>query len=191
MRVGVVALQGGSAPHLAALSALGFEVIPIRTPDALAGCDGVVLPGGESTTQSRLMRSAGLAPVLCEHVGRGKPVLGTCAGLILLAGGFASGSADDPLDARRHLSVTVERNAWGPQVESFEAVSDDGRLPLVLIRAPRIRAVGDGVEVLARLGGEPVLVRQGAVVGATFHPELTSDRTVHRLAFSPGPGPRN
>ncbi len=141
----------------------------MRRPEDLVGCDGFVLPGGESTAQSQLMESVGLDRALEAFIARGHPVLATCAGLVLVA---------------RHLGVTVERNAWGPQVDSFEATSDDGGLHLVLIRAPRIREVGPGVQILARYAGEPVLVRSGSLVGATFHPELTADTTVHRLAFA-------
>jgi 5'-phosphate synthase pdxT subunit len=180
MRVGVVALQGGVAPHLEALREIGCDAVPVRRADEAAACDGLVLPGGESTAQARLMASSGLDQAMVDHVRQGRPVLGTCAGLVLLA---CDGAPGDRARRLRHLDVTIDRNAWGPQIESFEARSDDGRLPLVFIRAPRIRAVGDAVEVLARYAGEPVLVRQGAVVAATFHPELTPDRTVHRVAF--------
>ena len=170
MEVGVLALQGAFAAHARAVSALGHRAREVRAPADLDGLDALVLPGGESTAQSKLVESAGLRAPLDRFVRAGRPVLATCAGLILAA-------------RYGWLDVEVARNAWGRQLDSFEATDDAGALPLVLIRAPRITRVGDGVEVLARYGGEPVLVRQGAVVGATFHPELTSCLDVHRTAL--------
>jgi 5'-phosphate synthase pdxT subunit len=166
MRVGVLALQGGFAAHAAALWHLGHLPIEVRSPaDLDAGNDlgGLVLPGGESTAQAKLIDSAGLGESLDDFARSGRPVLATCAGLILAA-------------RRGWLDVEVARNAWGRQVDSFEAVDDSGRLPLMFIRAPRIRKVGPNVEVLATYRGEPVLVRQGQLTAATFHPELTISR---------------
>jgi 5'-phosphate synthase pdxT subunit len=183
--VGVVAVQGGFAPHAVAVEGIGARAVLVRRPEELRGIDALVLPGGESTTQLRLLDTAGLTEALREFVAGGLPVLATCAGLIL-----AAARVVDP--AQRSfgwIDVEVARNAWGRQVASFEAVSDDGAHPLVFIRAPRITAVGPGVEVLATFRGEPVLVRQGNVTGATFHPELTSDRSVHRAALESAVAP--
>lgn len=168
MRVGVLALQGAFAEHVQRLRAFGVEAREVRTEADVAGLHGLVLPGGESTAQRRLMSDA-LAARLDALVADGLPVLATCAGVILAAD-------------RGWLDVDVARNAYGRQLHSAEAVADDGT-PLVLIRAPRITRVGPSVEILARLGDDPVLVRQGAIVAATFHPELTDDLRVHALAF--------
>jgi 5'-phosphate synthase pdxT subunit len=187
-RVGVLALQGAFEAHARALERLGHAPVLVRLPRDLEGdhgagdggaVDGLVLPGGESTTQLKLIAAFGLREGLDRLVRAGAPVLATCAGLILAARGVTH-----PDQASLGwLDVDVARNAWGRQVESFEATADAGDLPLVLIRAPRITRVGPGVEVLATFQGEPVLVRQGAIVGATFHPELTDRLDVHRLAF--------
>jgi 5'-phosphate synthase pdxT subunit len=182
MRVGVVALQGGFAPHLAALESLGHDARAVRAPADLDGVQGLVLPGGESTAQLRLVERAGLRAELARRVEQGAPVLATCAGLVL-----AAARVERPEQPSfGWIDVTVARNGWGRQVESFEARDDAGALPLVLIRAPRIVQVGAGVEVLATLASEPILVRQGGVTAATFHPELTDDRTVHVMAFGWG-----
>jgi len=170
MRVGVLALQGGWAPHATRLAALGHDVVEVRRAADLDGVEGLVLPGGESTAQARLL-GAELAAALDAIVATGAPVLATCAGTILAA-------------RRGWLDAHVRRNAYGPQLHSAEAIADDGT-PLVLIRAPRIEAWGDRVEVLARLHGDPVLVRDGSLLAATFHPELTDDERVHRRAFGP------
>ncbi len=175
--VGVLALQGGFGAHARALREIGLEAREVRSAPELDGLEGLVLPGGESTAQLRLIERHGLAEALAAFVGSGRPLLATCAGLIL--------AARRVKPAQRSfgwLDVEVERNAYGRQLDSFEARADDGS-PLVFIRAPRIGAVGPGVEVLARFRGEPVLVRAGAVMGAAFHPELTRDRRIHRLAF--------
>ena len=154
-RVGVLALQGGFQAHLLWLRA-GVEV---RLPRDLEGLDALVLPGGESTTQGMLIERAGLRQPLDAFVRSGKPVFATCAGLILCA-------------RYGWLDVDVQRNAYGRQLDSFEAMSDDGKQRLVFIRAPRITRIGRNVEVLATLNKEPVLVRQRNVTGATYHPEL-------------------
>ena len=179
MKIGVLALQGGFAPHVAALEEIGHQTVEVRTVDDLARVDGLVLPGGESTTQLSLLERFGLEDAVAAFLRSGHPVLCTCAGLILAARRIVA-SAQRSFDA---LDVAVARNAYGPQVESFEARADEGALELVFIRAPRIVELGAGVEVLARHRGEPVLVRQGAVLGASFHPELTADRRVHAWAF--------
>jgi len=178
-KVGILALQGGFAAHAAALTELGHEAVDVRTAAALEQVDGLVLPGGESSVQVLLLDRHLLWAPLAAFVRSGRPILCTCAGLIL-----AARRVTHP-DQRSlgWLDVQVARNAWGRQIDSFEALSDDGAHPLIFIRAPRVTEVGHGVEVLATLRGEPVLVRQGTTVGATFHPELTADRSVHKLVF--------
>jgi 5'-phosphate synthase pdxT subunit len=182
MRVGVLTLQGGFAPHVAALAALGHDPRPVREPAHLEGVEGLVLPGGESTAQLRLIERVGLRAALDREVEHGAAVLATCAGLILAAARVER--PDQP--SFGWIDVTVARNGWGRQVDSFEARDDAGDLPLLFIRAPRIVRVGAGVEVLATLGGEPVLVRQGRITAATFHPELSGDPTIHAMAFGRG-----
>ncbi|MGF1468819.1 MAG: pyridoxal 5'-phosphate synthase glutaminase subunit PdxT [Sandaracinaceae bacterium] len=169
MRVGVLALQGGVAPHLERLAALGHEARAVRRAAQIERLDGLVLPGGESTAQLHLLADD-LARAVDRHVASGRPVLATCAGVIVAA-------------RRGWLDVDVIRNAYGRQQRSAEAEAEDGT-PLVLIRAPRILRTGPGVEVRLRFGGAPVLVQQGAVVGATFHPELTSSLRVHAETFA-------
>jgi pyridoxal 5'-phosphate synthase pdxT subunit len=165
----VLAVQGNFREHAAMLRRLGAEAVEVRKPEQLKGLDGLVIPGGESTTFMRLMRLYGLDEAVREFSG---PVLGTCAGMIVLD--------------RRHLGavdIEVDRNAYGRQVASFEAdlalAGDEEPLRGVFIRAPRVRDVGQDVEVLAELDGEPVLLREGRFVVASFHPELTDDTRVH------------
>ena len=179
MRLGVVALQGDFTPHARALERLGHGVRLVRRPSDLDLAEGLVLPGGESTTQLRLLASSRLAAPIVRLVRDGAPVLATCAGLILLARTVI----EPEQQSLGLLDVTVARNAWGRQLDSFEATSDRRRLPLVFIRAPRIREVGAAVEVLDTFDGEPILVRQGNVVAATFHPELTESSAVADLVF--------
>ena len=178
-RIGVLALQGGFAAHLRALSDLGHQAIEVRAAEQFAALDGLVLPGGESTTQLKLLARHGLDEPLDEFARSGKPLLCTCAGLILAAREVRSPSQR----SFGWLDVAVQRNAFGPQIHSFEANTDDGELPLMFIRAPRIVQVGDAARVLATFRGEPILVRQGAITGATFHPELTPSRRIHREIF--------
>jgi pyridoxal 5'-phosphate synthase pdxT subunit len=169
VKIGVLAVQGNFREHAAMLRRLGADPVEIRKPEQLQGLDGLVIPGGESTTFMRLMRLYGLDEAVREFAG---PLLGTCAGMIVLD--------------RRHLGavdIEVDRNAYGRQVASFEAdltLSGEAE-PLrgVFIRAPRVREVGPEVEVLAELDGEPVLLREGRVIVASFHPELTDDTRVH------------
>lgn len=178
--VGVLALQGGFARHEQALQDAGVPSRPVRTAADLSGLSGLVLPGGESTTQLRLLARHRMEDALRAFVATGAPVLATCAGLIL-----AALVVEGPRQrSYGFLDVTVARNAWGRQIDSFESVADDGTTPLVFIRAPRITRVGDGVRVLAALRGEPVMVRHGNVVGCTFHPELAATSTIHRRLFS-------
>jgi 5'-phosphate synthase pdxT subunit len=170
-RVGVLAVQGNFREHAAMLRKLGVDVVEVRKPEELNGLDGLVVPGGESTTFMRLMRLYRLDEAIREF---DRPILGTCAGMIVLD--------------REHLGLVdlaVDRNAYGRQVASFEAdlrlAGEDEPLRGVFIRAPRVRETGEDVEVLAERDGEPVLVRDGRIIVASFHPELTEDTRVHEL----------
>ena len=197
MRIGVLALQGDFAMHARALQKCrsagagashdgahersDIEVVEIRKPEQLADIDGLIMPGGESTTLLKLMDAWGFVPALEKFHAAGKPIFGTCAGLIL-----AAREVSNPAQSSLNLiDVGVERNAYGRQRESFETQGKatlDGRavpIEMVFIRAPRIRRVGPGVQTLARHGDEAVMARQGSVLVATFHPELTDDPTVH------------
>lgn len=186
--MGVLALQGAFAEHLAALERLGAEARPVRLPQDLSGLEGLIIPGGESTTMARLLAALELYGPVKGLARDGMPMWGTCAGLILLA--------KDALGLREAnlgvMDVTVRRNAYGRQVDSFEAdleVPALGPPPFraVFIRSPRIEEVGSGVEALACLpGGEPVAVRQGQLLGTTFHPELTPDLRFHQLFLRQG-----
>jgi 5'-phosphate synthase pdxT subunit len=171
MRIGVLAVQGNFREHAAMLRRLAADPVEVRKPEQLAGLDGLVIPGGESTTFMRLMRLYGLEEAVRSFE---QPVLGTCAGLIVLDSEHLG-----------LLDVDVARNAYGRQVASFEAdldlAGDDVPLRGVFIRAPRVARAGESVEVLAELDGEPVLLRQGRFLVATFHPELTDDTRVHEL----------
>lgn len=206
-RIGVLALQGSVREHEDALRRLGVEVREVRRPEHLEGLDGLVLPGGESTTFRRLMARGLLEAVRQAHE-RGMALFGTCAGLILLAGdvleqaepGVAPSGGTAPGPGLRVLDVTVARNGYGRQVASFEAAVTlrpplgEGPFHGVFIRAPRIAAVGPGVQVLAMLDGEPVMVQQDRVLGSSFHPELTGDLRIHRyfveeVAGARRPGP--
>ncbi len=176
--VGVLALQGGFDAHVAALLRAGLYPRLVRSAPDIEGLDGLVLPGGESTVHLRLIGRHGLDGPLRELAARGVPVLGTCAGMILAARTISTGQP-----GFGWLDISVERNGWGRQVDSFEAVDDAGRRRLIFIRGPRVAAVGPEVEVLATFRGEPVLVRQGNVVGATYHPELLGS-DLHAELFS-------
>lgn len=178
--IGVLAIQGDYAAHARALIDAGAEPVMVRTPEALSGLDGLIIPGGESTTMLKFLERDGFLGQLQAFV-RTKPAFGTCAGCILLAKEVLH-------PAQASLSVldaTVERNAYGRQIDSAiltqETCLPGGPLEMVYIRAPRITRVGEGVEVLAHRDGFPVLVRQGKLMAATFHPELSTDRRVHQL----------
>jgi 5'-phosphate synthase pdxT subunit len=185
--IGVLDLQGDVREHVAALAEVGCSVRLVKRPSDLEGLDGLVLPGGESTTLSMLLESTGLYGALAERLsveGPGLPILGTCAGLVLVAQEVLDGRADQRTFGVLH--AVVRRNGYGRQQQSFESEvrlgSGEGPpLPVVFIRAPLVVSVGDEVEVLATLDDVPVLVRQGAVLASSFHPELTPDRRVHRL----------
>jgi 5'-phosphate synthase pdxT subunit len=182
MKVGVLALQGAFREHIRMLRALGAEAVEIRLPSELDEVDGLVIPGGESTTMRKLMADFGLVDPIREFAASGNPVFGTCAGLIVMA---------ERLGGRRQellglIDIDVERNAYGRQVDSREAdISGDALGPepfhAVFIRAPQILSTGPGVEPLARYQGKVVLARQKNVLVATFHPELTGDARIHAL----------
>jgi 5'-phosphate synthase pdxT subunit len=180
----VLALQGDVREHLTALRGCGAEADPVRTPAELERVDALVLPGGESTTMSRLLHVFGLEAPLRERLGAGMPTLSTCAGLILLSREVLDGRPDQlALDV---FDVSVRRNGYGRQVESFEAdlsVAPLGVAPFraVFIRAPLIESVGPEVEVIATFGDNPVAIAQGPHLGLCFHPEMTEDPRLHQL----------
>jgi pyridoxal 5'-phosphate synthase pdxT subunit len=184
-RVGVLALQGDYAAHGAALGRAGAEGFEVRTLDDIEAADSVIIPGGESTVMGSLLLRFGLMDALAARIREGMPVLGTCAGLILLAKRIEG--REQP--GLRLLDATVRRNAYGRQIDSFRAevatkVPGAESIEAVFIRAPRIVQVGPEVEVLSEHGGDPILVRQGSLVGATFHPELVSGAAIHRWFLS-------
>ena len=181
MKVGVLALQGDFREHAAVLADAGASPVEVRTPEDLAGVDALVLPGGESTTISKLARSAGLVEPIRERARAGMPMLGTCAGMIVMAERVHGG---EPLLGL--VDITVRRNAYGRQVDSFEAdVRVEGLDDVrgVFIRAPWVEDVGPGVRVLAEHEGRPVILEQGALVVASFHPELVGERRLHEYAL--------
>ncbi len=181
-RIGVLALQGAFREHCAVLRRLNHEATEVRTPAELAGVEALVIPGGESTTIDKLLDSSALRAPLLERLAAGMPAFGTCAGLIVLSASAVDATPDQrPLAA---IDVVAQRNGYGRQVASFEApvrlLGDERAMPGVFIRAPRIVAVGPGVEVVATLQGEAVAVASGTIMVATFHPELTEDDRLHR-----------
>jgi len=182
-RVAVLALQGDFEAHRRALADVGVESFEAKRPRDLERADGLVIPGGESTTLWKFFEAEPWEEAFRAFAATGGPVLGTCAGAIVLAREVSN----PPQKGLGLIDLSIERNAYGRQVDSF--VSDvacpalGAALPAVFIRAPRIRRAGEGVEVLGRHDGEPVLVRQGNVTAATFHPELTPDRRLHDLLF--------
>jgi 5'-phosphate synthase pdxT subunit len=190
--IGVFALQGDVREHLRALTALGVRPVPVRRPEELEACDGLVLPGGESTTMAKLARTFELFEPLQKRLAAGMPALGTCAGMIMLADRIVDGAAGQ--ETFGGLDITVRRNAFGRQVDSFETELDfagvDGRVHAVFIRAPWVEGAGAGVDVLARVSSGPaagriVAVRQGHLMATSFHPEVDgpagSDLRIHRL----------
>lgn len=180
LKIGVLALQGGFQEHVKILSALKTEAIEVRLPFQLKGLDGLILPGGESTTFSLLMRKFGFLPALKEAHAQGLPLFGTCAGAIVL-----SKKVGQKKGLLGLLDISIERNAYGRQVESFEASFPVKGLhrpvSASFIRAPIIRSVGKKAEVLATFEKNPVLVRQGNILAATFHAELVGEKKVHAL----------
>jgi 5'-phosphate synthase pdxT subunit len=181
--VGVLALQGASGLHLDVLRGLGVRAVEVRTPAELVEVDALVIPGGESTTISKLLDLNGLFDPLQRRLAEGLPALGTCAGMILLAATILDGRDDQrPLGA---IDIDVRRNAFGRQIDSFEADLPlqglDAPLHAVFIRAPLVERVGVGVEVLATVDDRAVCCRQGAVMVSSFHPELSSDTRLHKL----------
>jgi len=183
VKVGVLALQGAFAAHARALARLGAEPREVRTPDDLAEVDALVVPGGESTTISMLLDRAGLTEPLAARLAAGLPALGTCAGMILLGAEVLDGRPDQRCFGA--IDVTVRRNAFGRQVDSFEADLDvdgldGGPFRAVFIRAPVVERTGPDVEVLATVDGRPVVCRQGPVTVTAFHPELTDDLRLHQ-----------
>ena len=184
MRIGVLALQGAFIEHEKILERLDVETVEVRLPHHLEGLDGLIIPGGESTTIGKVAARWGLLEPLAAFARSGRPLWGTCAGMILMAKEVTDGAADQPTLGL--MDATVRRNAFGRQVDSFEAdlaVPALGERPFhaVFIRAPWIERVGDGVEVLARLeDGTVVAARQGNLLATAFHPELTEDERFHR-----------
>lgn len=181
--IGVLALQGDVREHLATLTGLGVDAISVRRTAELDACDGLILPGGESTTMAKLARSFGLLEPLRARIGDGMPAFGTCAGMILLADRVVDGARGQ--ETIGGLDVTVRRNAFGRQVDSFE---EDLRLAgleqpvhAVFIRAPWVEETGPGVEVLATAADHPVAVREGRLLATSFHPEVGADGRIHRL----------
>ena len=181
-RVGVLALQGDVREHEAALRDAGASPVPVKTAAELAAVDAIVVPGGESTTIGKLLDIFGLLDPLRQAIRDGMPAYGSCAGMILLADEVLDGVPGQPTIGG--LDVTVRRNAFGRQVDSFETDLDvvgvdGGPLHAVFIRAPWVERAGEGVSVLASAAGHPVAVRQGHLLATSFHPELTGDRRVH------------
>jgi 5'-phosphate synthase pdxT subunit len=181
VKIGVLALQGDFALHLAALARAGAEGVEVRTPDQLERTDGLIIPGGESTTMIRLLASSGLEAAIPVYVEGGRPVMGTCAGMILLAREVTG----PPQPSLGLLDAVVRRNAYGRQVDSFEAdapfpaLGDPAPIRMVFIRAPALEEMGPTVETLMVHEGKPVMVRQGHILATAFHPEMTDDPRVH------------
>jgi pyridoxal 5'-phosphate synthase pdxT subunit len=184
MKIGVLAVQGDFAAHASMLKQIEVEAVEVRTASHLGDLDGLIIPGGESTTMLKLLSEGGMLDPLREFAKSGKPVLGTCAGAILVASRVLNPSQE----SLGLIDITVERNGYGRQVDSFigtvESKIGDPNLEAVFIRAPRIRETGPEVEILASASSEPVLVRQRNIFAATFHPELTGDQRIHKLLVS-------
>lgn len=191
-RIGVLALQGDFDAHAKAVTAAGGEVFLAKTPQDVAAADGLILPGGESTTIGKLMARYGIDTAIRQAHELGTPIYGTCAGMILLAKRIAHGEMRGGQPTLGLIDISVDRNAFGRQIDSFEAdieapkiiesIGDEGESTVrgVFIRAPLVDEAGPDVEVLARYEGRTVLVRQGNILASAFHPELTNDARVHR-----------
>ncbi|MEJ7832779.1 MAG: pyridoxal 5'-phosphate synthase glutaminase subunit PdxT [Nocardioides sp.] len=186
--IGVFALQGDVSEHLQMLESLGVAAIGVRRVSELDSCDGLVIPGGESTTMAKLARAFDLFDPLRQRIKEGLPVFGTCAGMIMLADRIEDGAAGQ--ETLGGLDITVRRNAFGRQVDSFEGdvhvTGVEGAVPAIFIRAPWVESVGSGVEVLSRVGAGPaagriVAVRQGPLLATSFHPEVGGDTRIHAL----------
>ena len=180
MKIGILAVQGDFAAHAAMLAGMGIEAVEVRTSEDLAGCDGLILPGGESTTQLQFLQEEGLSEAIKKFAGEGKAIFGTCAGAILLA----TEVKNPQQESLGLLDITVLRNGYGRQVHS-DVVSGPSTLKkepleMVFIRGPIFARVGPDVEVLAEYAGKPALVQKGNILAAAFHPELTNDTTVHQ-----------
>ncbi|HET8924445.1 MAG TPA: pyridoxal 5'-phosphate synthase glutaminase subunit PdxT [Candidatus Acidoferrum sp.] len=184
MKIGILAVQGDFEAHAAMLRQLGTETVEVRTPEDLEGCDGLILPGGESTTQLQFLEEEGLASAIQEFAKQGHAIFGTCAGAILLA----SEVLNPRQDSLKLLDMTVLRNGYGRQVAS-DVVSGPTKLKrepleMVFIRGPIIERAGPSVKVLAEYAGKPALVQRERILAATFHPELTEDTTIHDYFLS-------
>jgi 5'-phosphate synthase pdxT subunit len=184
-RIGVLALQGAFAKHIEMIESLGWSASLVKTPEELNLADALIIPGGESTTMGKLLTENSMTTPLQEFIKSGRPIFGTCAGMIILAQRI-SGSEQPHLSA---IAIEVERNAYGRQKESFEASFKINNLPGpeftgVFIRAPKIVSVSPEVELMAEFEGVPVMVRQGNILASSFHPELTSDTRVHEFFIS-------
>ncbi|HZM90680.1 MAG TPA: pyridoxal 5'-phosphate synthase glutaminase subunit PdxT [Blastocatellia bacterium] len=181
MIIGVLAIQGDFAAHIRMLRHVGVDAVEIRRSSDLVSLDGLILPGGESTTMLKFIEGEGLNEPITDFARPGKPIFGTCAGAILLARDVYNPSQP----SLGLIDIGVERNGYGRQVDSFvadiEPALEGGLLEAVFIRAPKIKRAGPDVEVLGSLNGEPVLVRERNILAATFHPELTEDTRVHRM----------
>jgi pyridoxal 5'-phosphate synthase pdxT subunit len=180
VKIGILAVQGDFAAHAAMLKELGVDAVEIRAPEALQSCDGLILPGGESTTQLQFLQEEGLDEAIRKFAAQQRPIFGTCAGAILLAN-----EVKNPTQGSLALlDITTLRNGYGRQVHSDVVTGPttlkDEPLEMVFIRAPLVERVGPNVKVLAEYAGKPVLVQKGNVLAAAFHPELTKDSTVHR-----------
>lgn len=192
MKIGILAVQGDFAAHAAMLEGMGIETVEVRAPGDLAGCAGLILPGGESTTQLQFLQEEGLYETIKKFAADGHAVFGTCAGAILLATDV-EGPKQESLGL---MDMTVLRNGYGRQIASdvFSATSTlkDEPLEMVFIRGPIIERTGPGIEILAKHVGKPAIVQKGRLLATTFHPELTSDTTVHeyflKLAAESGDG---
>ena len=180
MRVGVFALQGDVREHLQLLTSLGVESIEVRNAKQLASCDGLIIPGGESTTISKLIDIFGLRDDLLAYIAQGNPVYGTCAGMIMLATEVLDEASGQ--QSLKAMDISVRRNAFGSQLDSFEASVEFAGSPVevAFIRAPIVERVGENVQVLSKLStGAIVAVREGNLLATSFHPELTGDSSVH------------
>jgi len=179
VKIGILAVQGDFAAHAAMLEGLGIETVEVRTPADMEGCDGLILPGGESTTQLQFLQEEGLAETIKKFADEGHALFGTCAGAILLA----TDVENPKQESLELLDMTVLRNGYGRQIASdvFFAKSTlkDEPLEMVFIRGPIIERTGPGIEILAKHAGKPAMVQKGRLLATTFHPELTSDATVH------------